>query len=79
MLSFKGIGGSKMKEAAMGSAAFQFEFFRRLSEIMEKQRPKSLPCQNCGRPIPVKRIVKRENKVLCEKCYEKLYVSRKVT
>ncbi|UCB61077.1 MAG: TraR/DksA C4-type zinc finger protein [Candidatus Bathyarchaeota archaeon] len=44
---------------------------------MEKQRPKLLPCQSCGKQVPVKRIVIRENKVLCEKCYEKLYVPRK--
>ena len=38
----------------MAGAAFQYEFFRRLAEIMEKQRPKSLASQNCGKPIPVK-------------------------
>gem|GEM_PF-6458297 len=55
----------------------QIENLRRIADILEKQRPKIIPCHECGKPIPVKRIIIRDYKVICEKCYEKLYMSKK--
>ncbi|MCK4481803.1 hypothetical protein KAU55_01150 [Candidatus Bathyarchaeota archaeon] len=64
--------------AAGGAQAFNIELMKRLPELFQKAHPKVIPCDECGRPIPAKKAIIRDNKVICEKCYERLYPSKHI-
>jgi formylmethanofuran dehydrogenase subunit E len=49
----------------------------RLPEMLEKKSAEEIRCHICGKIIPLKTAIIREDEVLCEECYQKKYKSKK--
>jgi len=62
--------------AGFGAAAVQFEGLRRLLDDLERQKPDTVPCSRCEKPVPVEHIIIRDAKVFCEQCYTELYIKK---
>jgi formylmethanofuran dehydrogenase subunit E len=63
-----------------GAGAAQRYFMRRvLPQLAEKEHPKTTPCSQCGKLIPVEDAVTwGEKRLLCSECYGKLSLPKRI-
>ena len=50
--------------------------FMILPEVLERSKPDETRCHICGKTIPLRTAIVRENEILCEQCYAKKYGSK---
>jgi hypothetical protein len=62
-----------MGEAAGGALGAQRYWLMTAPELLEKAHAKETQYSICGKKLPVKTAIFRDDKVLCEQCYEKEY------
>jgi len=46
---------------------------KRVQVRMEEQTPRSFSCDACGNLVPAKNVIREDDRVLCEECYNRLY------
>ena len=63
----------KVPGNSTGGAEYQRKFWMLLPKLWQKEHPKEVPCHLCGRMILVEHVIVRDDNILCEECFDRIY------